>query len=535
MFGLMSPEPAASETDYANQLSVSAVAERSELRPLGYRLLLLLLLMSLAPRAFMLLKTQAICSDGPFYIGLAKSLERGDLTGGLLEVNLNTLPSLLVLLHWMGIEWEWAGRLLSVAASSLVVLPLFGFVRRQFDERVAAVACFLYATHPLLIEDSHELLRDPLFWFAFVLALYLSWLAVTEIRIVYFLASGLAIVFAALTRVEGALLLIPVVCWSFTRYRNLKESRSRLILGTALCVFLGPLLVLVVNMTVLKNHPQWESLRVRPFLLLGAWFRTQVLSADASSLATSMLPHLSLPQRLWIWVHTMERGLSPIFAVLMFGGIWKWRHVWFRADHRPLFYVSLMIMLGIWVHLWFAGVSSYRYPLPIVLMGTPFAALGLFGLVALVTGIADRRNWKAGLRTTAVVGVYLLIGGIGLADALTRNYDAREARVALGRMIHQEFGPKPRIVGRDGIARLIGYYAQGEWYEYAPDASPDSVVAMVDQASPDVVLVSLYGRDREKYSSVITALEAHGFQQIPRTSLPTGIKDAILLKAGGSK
>ena len=45
--------------------------------------------------------------------------------------------------------------------SSLTVLPLFGWTRRQFDDRLATIACLLYAVHPKLIEWSPELVRDP--------------------------------------------------------------------------------------------------------------------------------------------------------------------------------------------------------------------------------------------------------------------------------------------------------------------------------------------------------------------------------------
>ena len=59
--------------------------------------------------------------------------------------------------------------------SSLVVLPLWGWVRRQFDDRVALVACLLYITHPKFIVESPEVMCDPTFWFFFTLAMYCMW------------------------------------------------------------------------------------------------------------------------------------------------------------------------------------------------------------------------------------------------------------------------------------------------------------------------------------------------------------------------
>ena len=85
-------------------------------------------------------------------------------------------------------DWELAAAVWGVTISSLVVLPLWGWARRQFDDRVALVACLLYAVHPKMIEWSPEAMRDPTFWFLFMLAIYWLWRAITEVR--YRLFSG---------------------------------------------------------------------------------------------------------------------------------------------------------------------------------------------------------------------------------------------------------------------------------------------------------------------------------------------------------
>ncbi len=76
------------------------------------------------------------------------------------------------MLHRAGLPWETAAKWYGVVLASLAVLPLFGWVRRQFDDVVAVVACLLYAVHPKLIEWSPEAVREPSFWFFFLLALY---------------------------------------------------------------------------------------------------------------------------------------------------------------------------------------------------------------------------------------------------------------------------------------------------------------------------------------------------------------------------
>ena len=177
----------------------------------------LLLLLCLVPRAFMAWKIGGMCPDAVIYIQVAKSFDKGLLHEGSHRFGLNLYPAILMLLHRCGLDWELAGKFWNVTISCLTVLPLYGWVRRQFDDRVALVAGSLYALHAELIRSSPEGIRDPTFWFFMVLALYLSWRAVTEVRLPFFLLGGLALALAAMTRLEGLFLLVPLLLWSFQR------------------------------------------------------------------------------------------------------------------------------------------------------------------------------------------------------------------------------------------------------------------------------------------------------------------------------
>ncbi|HVW38140.1 MAG TPA: glycosyltransferase family 39 protein, partial [Pirellulales bacterium] len=156
-------------------------------------LLAALVLLCLIPRAVAAWKIDTLCKDGVFYVQLASGYERGDLEAGLGRLRLNTYPLILAALHQCGLSWELAARLWGVAVSSLVVLPLFGWLRRQFNDRAAICACLLYAIHPKMIEWSPEAVRDPTFWLFWTCSLYAAWRAVTEVRLVWFLAAGAAI------------------------------------------------------------------------------------------------------------------------------------------------------------------------------------------------------------------------------------------------------------------------------------------------------------------------------------------------------
>ena len=183
-------------------------------------------------------KLGGLCPDGVFYIQLAQSIEHGHALPAA-QLPLYPYPMLLALLHRAGLDWELAGTLWGVLMAGLVVLPLFGWLRRQFDQRVALAGCFLYAVHSELIRWSPEVMRDQTFWFLFVLSLYLLWRAVTEVRLWLFIAAGVTIALAAAMRFEGLLLLVPLGLWSCWRWRALGQSRGRLAAGTLCCAGRG--------------------------------------------------------------------------------------------------------------------------------------------------------------------------------------------------------------------------------------------------------------------------------------------------------
>lgn len=292
--------PAALDDEFANEVVDARPTTAS--RRTRVWLLVGLLICCAAPRVWMAVRLDTLCNDSLFYIELAEGLERGDLEAGLGRLRLNTYPPVLALLHSVGLDWELAGKCWGVAMASLAVLPLFGWLRRQFDEQLAVVGCLLYAFHPKLIEWSPELIRDPTFWLLWTLGLYSSWRAAAETRLSWYLLSGLVIALAIHTRFEGWFLYLPLVGWSACRQlavraqpgtpglvpggspvapglvpvgsdaasREVDRTRAgrpgrpsskragSALRGCAAAVVVCPLLLLAINLTWLAGQPRWE-------------------------------------------------------------------------------------------------------------------------------------------------------------------------------------------------------------------------------------------------------------------------------------
>jgi 4-amino-4-deoxy-L-arabinose transferase-like glycosyltransferase len=532
--------------EYSNHLAVPQ-PERLRL-PRAHWLLLLLVLLCLIPRALMALRIPSVCPDGVLYIHLAQAIEAGDWRSGFRDMAFNIYPLILVGLHHLGLGWELAAGLWGVTVSSLVVLPLWGWVRRQFDDRVALVACLLYAVNPKFIEWSPEVMRDPTFWLLFMLAIYWLWRAVTEVHYVRFLAAGAAIVLASLTRIEGLFLLIPLALWIFWRVVALsgwpktasaagvspaqaaaaatpQRARRKLLLGAVVCAVVFPALLAAINIGWACNNSGWEVLRLSPLARVETWLASVLGHAPANVNAEGLEKPLGFGRMLWIFFPTMTRGLSPVFALLMFGGIWGWRRAWARRDHQPLFYTAIVIMCGIWVQLWYDRNICPRYALPIVLMASPFAALGLLALIGRLLRIAGWLGWGIRPRQAVVAAVAAIVASIGLCDAMSSNgkyFETRQMAADVGCWVRTTYPRPPAIVGPVGITPIISFYAHNAPYQpFRWEADNASILSMIEQSRAEVVLLQPAKELTEQRCAALAArLEASGLKPVDRSDLP---------------
>jgi 4-amino-4-deoxy-L-arabinose transferase-like glycosyltransferase len=509
--------------EYANHLAAPQ-PERPRLPP-AHWLLLILFLLCLIPRVVMALRIPSVCPDGVLYIHLAQAIDAGNWQSAFREMTPNVYPFILTALHRLGLDWELAAALWGVTVSSLVVLPLWGWVRRQFDDRVALVACLLYAVNPKFIEWSPEVMRDPTFWLLFMLALYWLWRAVTEVHYGYFVAAGAATILASLTRMEGLFLLIPLMLWTFWRFRALTVDRKKLLLGAVLCVVVFPALLVAINIGWAWGHSGWASMRLSPLARILPWLQSVLGHAPAKVDAEGLEKPFGFGRMIWIFFPTMTRGLSPLFALLMFGGIWGWRRTWARRDHQSLFYVAIVVMCGIWIQLWFDRNICPRYALPIVLMASPFAALGLLGLIGRLLRVAGWLRWGIRPQQILLAAVTAIVAIISLSDAMTSNgkyFETRQMAADLGCWVRDNYPQPPAIVGPVGITPIISFYAHNAPYRpFRWEADDNLIMSLVEQSRAGVVLLQPAKELSEVRCDVLAArLKDSGLKLVDRSVLP---------------
>ena len=545
---------------YPDYLALSEPRRDRPRRAIG--LLLLLVIATFIPRAVMAWKIDTICADGVWYFRVASELEQRQLDpydGGRLQ--LGTYPFALASLHRLGLDWENAAEFYGVLVSTLAVLPLFGWVRRQFDDRVAVVACLLYAAHPKLVEWSPEAIREPSFWLFFLVALYCLWRATTEVDWRLFIAGGAATALACLTRFEGWFLLFPMWGWSLLRFWRLHTGRWRLAGGLALCGCAIPA-VFVAFGALMPVGADWRTVRTEPIERAGVWLRSWGGEADTSSIeanapiaanqaqapaaatiaadaqqasATTIAPPVAAAaatswtvlDTLWMFLRTIERGLTPLFAIFMFGGYFSRFRLFNRSDHVPVLLVALAVCAGIWIHLWYAHLASSRYVLTIALLATRSAAVGLLDFAHFVGAQLARRIPRGQL--VASGGLLAVVLLVGIVDALSSDFRSRETLAGLGQWIRNAYGESTTVVGSESQLALVGYYAHATAVQFPHGMARGELVDWIAHVKPDVVIISTRAQPAADYQPLLDESQRLGLALVASERMPGGAKHMLVL------
>ncbi len=447
--------------------------------PVGW-LLFGMFLLCLLPRIWMASLVRASCPDAYYYISVATLYQQGQWAEAFGYLDLNVYPLILLGLNSLGLEWVLAGKIWSVLISSLAVLPLFGWVRRLFCDQVAWAACFLYGVHSEFVELSMEVVRDPTFWFLFNLGLYATLRAVSEVKMRWFLLGGLALALAIHIRSEGWLLLIPFLMWLARGWWTSASQRGRLATGGLLWLAVTPVLIVLLNLTVLRGEPEWRFGRLTHFAVGWEWLKSSLGSeakpesisevAQASPIANpspqaepATVPIDSAtglplePPNLTRYLKELGQALDHLhLSLLVFGLFWLGRDGW-TWDKSAVVLIALALAGAVWILYDHHGFMNGRYFYPIYLALLPYFAAGLL-VVWNAIWIGTRwLGWKR-IKPQYAVLAYMALGmTIGWADAFTTYHDVREREVDLARWLEVTHGPFQSVV-TDIRASRAGYH-----------------------------------------------------------------------------
>lgn len=141
-----------------------------------------ILVLALSLRAIRPLMVDRITSDGPLYVYMATDIADGDMDSAF-KRNRRMPPLYLYMmvgLHKLGFTLENAGRLISILAGALLIIPVYLIAEMIFSSRLGAMAAFLVAVNPDLVRNSAKVMRDSLFLLLLFAAMYFLMKALKE-------------------------------------------------------------------------------------------------------------------------------------------------------------------------------------------------------------------------------------------------------------------------------------------------------------------------------------------------------------------
>jgi 4-amino-4-deoxy-L-arabinose transferase-like glycosyltransferase len=209
-------------------------ASKSELILVAGALLAALLL-----RVFMLRFGGELTGDGVWYTVLGKNLVEGDFRGGLSTYWSPLYPLLIGITSLCFGDLELSGRLVSVVAGSLLVIPVYLLARRLYGKAEAGIAALLTTISPPLIFSSTRVLSESLFTLLFTLGVLAALRALTQKRIRFFFLAGAAFGACYLVKPEAIGFGGLIVVAALSRRLISKQGDTRSVVAGAVLAAVG--------------------------------------------------------------------------------------------------------------------------------------------------------------------------------------------------------------------------------------------------------------------------------------------------------
>lgn len=355
-----------------------------------------LILLGLLLRLAVLRLDHVLMPDGVDYVLLARQMSEGSFRSAVNAWTPPLYPLLVALASALVGDGELAGRLVSVVAGSLLVVPVYFLTRRAHGRRVAGWAAALAALHPLLVYYSTQVLTEATYTLCFVCAVLAGWQALSTKRPRTFAVAGLAFGACYLLRAEAVGFLLLLLALTLAAGLAGKTASKKTVLANCLALAAGSLALAAPYLIHLRvEYGAWT---VSAKLYGHLWQGDRGFSiAAAVPAGYPLLPGVSvmfaqLAKALRSEYELLNLVFPPTFVALaalgLFGTAWTRR--------RALYELYLLLFIA-------AALVGYAVTLPNIRFLVPLLPL-TFGWVA--AGALRVERW---LRKTVPV----VLGGRG--------------------------------------------------------------------------------------------------------------------------
>ena len=355
------------------------------------------------------------------------------------------------LLHYVNIA-----RILSIAVSTITILPMYILARRFFDEKYSLVASCLFAFEPHLINNSTLGLSEPLFILAIILT---SVFILQKNHSWYFYMSFLLAGITWWIRVNGFITLVILSIIFFIVYKSSSKNFTKYLL----CIVI---FVLVASPMLIQKYDQFGDPLY--FAISDNYFagdqkhfalNTKHIEYSASDYIQDngiidFLERFGLTG-LGSMASALLKMLFPYLIILVpFGILFSLRSFAQDKDYIKSIWVLMLITLGS-VVIQFSIVSDMRF------------IYHIFPFLIILSTITIQRVVKYGLSTfsfsekqknfflVSVICVVIILSGTFTLKVDTPDKLLNQERIEFSKILTQKFNGK--VIGVGDSIRLLTY------------------------------------------------------------------------------
>jgi hypothetical protein len=417
----------------------------------------------------------------------------------------------------------------------LAILPLYGWIRRQFNETLAVLGCGFYALHPVLIHDSPLVGRDSTFWLIFCLGLYVSWRAISELRYRWFAAFGIVFAMAIHVRTEGWLLAPLLLAWLLFRLVQAPGRRLAISFAALMALAIGPIGGALISKAVFVK----ENVRVQEDAHVQE--KKPVIGdsrhlARVEKIAQETTTKPNLIEGTLDMVARFGQAFGYLQLILAGIGVLHWKLSLFGRSKGPLLLLASLSVAAIWA-CFCLGEMDRRYAVPSIVVSLPSIAAGLCLAATWMTPAAVRSSESAESAFARRLRYLMIACGVLLAWMIWANprplqYDQSE----IGTWVRTNFGPGQRIAVNLEESRLAEYYSEAKIAFKFPQQGPAKSASYnwtrKLNRKPGVILIWTDWRNpkgRKPFEPGLSEAKAMGYREIPAEELPERCRQIVVL------
>jgi 4-amino-4-deoxy-L-arabinose transferase-like glycosyltransferase len=425
---------------------------------------LILVFSTLIIRLIALNNTLMMNNDGTVYIHQARAIYHGLWqTVNSCTIDYLTIYTILIAAVYPMIgDWMNAAMAVNLVFGTLMIIPLYLFLRRFLDDKTSFFTTFIFAMLPMFVIQSVNVFRDPSFWFFSILGLYFLVFDHESKNPYALILSSISFIVATATRIEGIAFIIGGLLYVLMAF---KQHRFKSII-----LFLSPVILIVscfVFFQFIRNTGDfyWYRFHEIPLIVKKLYGHYLKLEKGITSLMTN-LPHGSIKgfleySRTLIWFtaigvilnSALEAYYYIFFLLLLFG--FKGLKSRMQKDSRilPLLVTTAIILFILYLYCLNTWSMENRRMATVIL---PSAFIVGFGAENLLRWLHQRFG-ISNVKSVALLCILVLV------ITLPKNLRIQEA----DKLVFKEIGETiAKFDGNSSEIELITLGDAGRWIEY---------------------------------------------------------------------